>query len=419
MPMRLTRRRAIGAGLAAAASVALGGCRARAGALRFWAIGNEAMSLPALLDRLGIAGVDVQSLPWSAAHAKFLTAFAGDALPDLAQVGNSWLAELDAIGALEPVPARFAATIADQFDAVAQSNRIDGRLFGLPWYVDTRVQFYRTDMFARAGYAEPPLAWPDWKRALARIKQAQDAQGFAALLPLEEFEHLQGMALSTGARFLRDDHARGDFSSPEFRHALAFYKSLFDDGLAPVVTAPQIANRWSEFARGWFAVYPSGPWTVADMRRRLPPEAQDLWATAPNPGPNGAGAGAPGGSSLVVFARGERKRAAWDVIERLLTREAQSALNDATGNLPARRSAWRTARLGADPVFTPFARQLQWARPLPKIPEWERVVTEMQVVAQRMVRGEFTVPAAAAEMDRRVDAILAKRRWLLDRGAWA
>ena len=40
----------------------------------------------------------------------------------------------------------------------------------------------------------------------------------------------------------------------------------------------------------------------------------------------------------------------------------------------------------------------------------------MQIVAERMVRGEFTVDAAAAEIDVRADRLLEKRRWMLERG---
>ena len=47
----------------------------------------------------------IQPLPWSAAHEKLLTGYAGGSLPDLGQVGNSWIAELTAIGAIQPVPA--------------------------------------------------------------------------------------------------------------------------------------------------------------------------------------------------------------------------------------------------------------------------------------------------------------------------
>lgn len=63
-----------------------------------------------------------------------------------------------------------------------------------------------------------------------------------------------------------------------------------------------------------------------------------------------------------------------------------------------------------------FGRQLQRARPVPKVPEWERVVTEMQIVAERMVRGEYTPRTAATEIDRRADRLLEKRRWMLERG---
>lgn len=412
----LSRRSVLAAGLAGTASVALGGCARASDAPTLWAIGNEAANLPRLLPRLGLGHVGVQALPWSGAHQKLLTGYVGDALPDLAQVGNSWIAELAALGALDPVPADLGIG-PDQFDAVLASNRIDGRLMAAPWYVDTRVQFYRTDLFARAGYDAPPLEWQGWKTALARIR----AQGtdYGVLLPLDEFEHLQTFALSAGARFLRDEGTRGAFSSPVFVEALGFYKSLFDERLAPIVTGAQIANRWAEFARGWFATYPSGPWMIGEMRDRLPAAMQDAWATALNPGPDGAGAAAPGGSSFVVFAEGQRKREAWDIVRRLLAPDAQLALHHATGDLPALRPVWDAADLAQDPIVAPFARQLELARPLPKVPEWERVVSEMQIVADRMVRGEFTVRAAAAEMDRRVDGILAKRRWMLDRDAAA
>lgn len=416
MRSRHSRREVLLNGLAAGTAAAvLGGCARQGDVPRFWAIGNEAASLPSLLQRIGLGDVEVQPLPWSGAHQKLLTGFVGGSLPDLAQVGNSWIAELAALGALDPVPTDFEFGT-DQFDAVLNSNRIGGRLVAVPWYVDTRVQFYRKDLFARAGHPSPPLDWHEWKAALARIRAQADGETYGVLLPLDEFEHLQTMALSTGATFLRDDGTRGAFVSPEFVEALGFYKSLFDERLAPIVTSAQIANRWAEFARGWFATYPSGPWMIEEMRGRLPAAMQDKWATAPNAGPGGPGAAAPGGSSLVVFAGGARREQAWDIVRRLLQPDAQLAFYRATGSLPALRSVWTEAALAQDRMVTPFARQLDLARPLPKVPEWERVVNEMQIVADRMVRGEFTVRGAAAEMDARVDAIIAKRRWMIERG---
>lgn len=413
----MTRRRLCGT----LAALPLAACvRTPRDGLTVWAMGNEAASLPQLLTRVGRpAGappVAVQPLPWTAAHEKLLTGFAGGSLPAVAQLGNSWIAEFAAIGALAPVPASAQGLLDDQFDAVVDTNRIGGRTWAVPWYVDTRLQFYRKDLFARAGYAAPPLVWADWKRALRRVKALSGAGNYAVLLPLNEFEQLLTIALSAGARLLRDKDARGAFADPEFQAALAFYKSMFDEGLAPVAAAAQISNVWNEFARGFFAVFTSGPWTIGDMRKRLPVAMRDAWGTAPNPGPRGIGSAAPGGSSLAVFKGSGDTDAAWNLVRRLLAPDAQLAFQRLTGDLPARRSVWDRAGLTADPIVAPFAAQLERATALPKVPEWERIVTEMQVVAERMVRGEFSVAAAAREIDRRADRLLEKRRWMLDRG---
>src|SRR3546814_18714886 len=125
-------------------------------------MGNEAASLPALLGGIawptGAPPIAVQPLPWTAAHEKLLTGFAGGSLPSVGQVGNSWIAELAAIGALEPVPAYAKRLLHDQFGAVVDTKRIAGKTQGVPRYVDTRWQFYSKYLYARAGYVGPPEA---------------------------------------------------------------------------------------------------------------------------------------------------------------------------------------------------------------------------------------------------------------------
>ena len=49
-------------------------------------------------------GVRVRSRPCPGSRAReLLTAFAGDATPDIAQLGNTWLPEFQQLGALEPL----------------------------------------------------------------------------------------------------------------------------------------------------------------------------------------------------------------------------------------------------------------------------------------------------------------------------
>jgi len=51
------------------------------------------------------------------------------------------------------------------------------------------------------------------------------------------------------------------------------------------------------------------------------------------------------------------------------------------------------------------------------VPEWERIVTEMRLAAERAVHGDWSIDQAAAELDARADRILEKRRYLIARGA--
>ena len=391
--------------------------------LRFWTIGREGEVVEQLLPEFERAHpgvhVEVQQIPLTAAHEKLLTAFAGDALPDLAQIGNTWIPEFAALAALEPlqpyVDASKAVAQADYFPGIWDTNVIDGKLYGVPWYVDTRLLFYRTDLLAAAGFAQPPGSWDDWRRAMAAIKQRGGAGKYSVFLPLNEFEPLLGLALQQSDPLLRDDGTRGNFESPGFRRALAFYVEMFRNGWAPPMSNTQISNVWDEFSNGLFAFYITGPWNIGEFKRRLPAAMQDKWNTAPLPGPDGPGAGAAGGSSLAIFHSSTNKQLAWQLAEFLSTVPVQERFYDLTGDLPARRSAWDYPALAGEGYARAFREQLERAKPTPKVPEWERIAQEMQLMADRVIRGGMAEDAALREFDATTDAILAKRRALLAR----
>lgn len=364
--------------------------------------------------------VRVQQVPWTAAHEKLLTAFAGDTLPDLCQLGNTWLPEFAALNALADLGSRVAGSEAvvaeDYFPGIWDTNVIDGRLRGIPWYVDTRLLFYRSDLLRNAGFDAPPRSWPEWDKALAAIQREAGPGRYALLLPLNEFEPLLALALQQDDPLLRDSGSRGGFSSPGFRRALDYYAGFFRKGWAPTVGGAQISNVWAEFARGHFSFYISGPWNIGEFRRRLPPERRDDWMTAPLPGPEGPGASTAGGSSLVVFRTSRHPDAAWRLVEYLSEPAVQIRFHELTGNLPPRRTAWQDERLSADRHARAFREQLDRVKPTPKVPEWERIVNEMQMMAEQVARGAMDVEEATRALDRKVDAILEKRRWMLARG---
>jgi multiple sugar transport system substrate-binding protein len=407
--------------------LALGAC-ARAPdetALKFWTFGPEGEAVGELLVEFERAhpGVHVvaQNLPLSAMHEKLLTAFAGDALPDLCQLGNTWIPEFAALGALESLqPYVDASNVVrrdDYFAGIWDTNAVDGALYGVSWYVDTRLLFYRKDLLAQAGFDRPPRDWDEWRRALAAIKQRQGAERYAIFLPLNEFEPLLNLAIQQDDPLLRDGGTRGNFESPGFRRALDFYAEAFRAGWAPPINDTQIANVWDEFGKGWFAFYITGPWNIGEFKRRLPVEVRQQWGTAPLPGADGAGGGAAGGSSFAIFHGSAHKRLAWELIEFLSQAQQQQRFYALTGDLPARRTAWDAAGLDDDEYAKAFRVQLERVRPTPKIPEWERIANEMQLAAERVVRGAESADTALAALDAKIDGeILAKRRTLLARG---
>ncbi len=316
--------------------------------LRFWAMGREGEVVQELLpdferENPGVRVV-VQQIPWTAAHEKLLTAFVGHSTPDVAQLGNTWIAEFAALEALEPFDARRAPGIDSTsfFPGIWETNVIDGVPYGIPWYVDTRLLFYRRDLLERAGYSAMPETWSEWRSALEAIKRVVGDDAYPVFLPSNEFAPLVALGLQAGSPLVGDHGTRGAFSEPEFRRAFDFYLSLYRDRLAPPVSNNEIANMYQEFARGYITMLITGPWNLGEFRNRMPPEMQDAWATAPLPGPTGAASGVSlaGGSSLVVFRRTQHAAAAWRLVEFLSRPEQQVRFFQLTGDLPARRESW-------------------------------------------------------------------------------
>jgi len=366
--------------------------------------------------------VRVQQIPWNAAHEKLLTAFVGGTMPDIFQAGNTWIPELVALGALEALDDRMNSSEiiarADFFPGILDTNMIDGRTYGVPWYVDTRLLFYRTDTLQRAGYAQPPLTWTEWVDAMGRVKQAAPAD-YAILLPFAEWQTLVILALQLDADLLRDNDQYGNFRSPQFRQALDFYLAIFRRGLAPQAGEAQVANLYQDFAQGYFSMYITGPWNIGEFQRRLPAAMADRWATAAMPSPDGdsPGTSIAGGASLSIFRGCRNKEDAWKVVEYLSRPEQQAAFYRLTGDLPPRKSAWADGDLAANAYTLAFWKQLQRLRSTPKIPEWERIADAISRYTEAAIRGELAPDAALSALDADVDSILEKRRWMLQRSA--
>ena len=175
---------------------------------------------------------------------------------------------------------------------------------------------------------------------------------------------------------------------------------MFDNGFAPATSANQISNVWDEFARGAFTFYITGPWSIGEFKRRLPAEpASELDDGA------ATGTGRPG---LFRCGRLEPCRVQRLAAEEggvaarsiLVSARRPAALPRAHGQPAAAAQCLERRGLRQDVHARAFREQLERVKPAPKVPEWERIATEMQLVAEHMVQGGGMTIDAGGRRDR-------------------
>ncbi|MFL5527787.1 MAG: sugar ABC transporter substrate-binding protein [Gemmatimonadaceae bacterium] len=389
--------------------------------LRIWAMGREGEVLSELIPGFEKEHpnihVEVQQIPWTAAHEKLLTAYVGEATPDIAMLGNTWVPEFVALNSLAPLDS-FATQSTeirrdDFFPGIWKTNVVNGKTYGIPWYVDTRLIYYRTDLLAEAGYKEFPKTWAEWVAAMKTMKLRMGPSRFPLLMPTNEWPQPVIFAMDVGSPILRDGGRYGAFEQPEFRKAFDFYISFYRQGLASPVSSSQVSNLFQEFERGNIAMYISGPWYIGEFKNRLDSATQKKWMTAPMPGADGPGVSMAGGSSLSLFAGSQHKREAWTLMEYLSRPEVQLQFYRLTGDLPPRKTAWADTALANNKYTKAFRDQLERVVPLPQVPEWEEIATTIFEHGEQAIRGSRTIDQTLASLDRDVNAMLDKRRYLL------
>lgn len=392
--------------------------------LTFWAMGAEGEHIHSLVPQFEQLypriRVDVQVIPWGAAHEKLLTAYAGGSTPDVCQLGNTWIAEfqvLDALYSLDSLIHNSPLINKEMFfEGVWNTNVINGVVLGIPWYVDTRLLFYRQDLLKRAGYDHPPQTWKEWLDAARKIKafHGQEAGKYAVHFSLIFNDGYVPVILimDNEGKFLRDNNCYGAFDDPQTMEALRYYLTFFEEDLASR-SLTEFTNIYQGFARADFSMMVHGPWIVNELRKRAP-HLKGNWSTALMPRKKNRTSLAYG-ASLVIFKDSPHRQAAWKWIEFLSQSETQIQFFRLSGDLPAVREAWKAPELQSDEEIRAFYRQLNHVTPTPLIAEWEQIYVKIQEHLELVIHERMTLEEAVVQLNRAVDRILEKRRWLLSR----
>ncbi|MCU7494436.1 MAG: sugar ABC transporter substrate-binding protein [Ignavibacteria bacterium] len=392
--------------------------------ITFWALGAEGETVEKLVpgfekENPGIHVV-VQMIPWTTAQEKLITAYASNNTPDACQLGNTWVPQFQALDALENLDSWVKASQVikqnEYFSGIWDTNVLDGSIYGIPWYIDTRLLFYRTDILAQAGYSTPPRTWAELYEVSKKIKQkAGNSERYAIYLPTNEWAPFITFGIQNGSSILKDNGRYGDFSGAKFMKAFDYLVKFHKEGLAPTGIS-QVTNVYQAFAEGYFAMYISGPWNVKEFSRWMTGSLKDKWMTATLPAPEAgkAGLSLAGGSSLVIFKRSSHKAEVWKFFEYLSRPRVQMQFYREINDLPAIKAAWQDTALSRNKYMKAFFEQFHHVVATPKVPEWEQIAfSKVQLYAELAARNVMPVKSALSALDKDVDNILEKRRWLL------
>ena len=83
-----------------------------------------------------------------------------------------WPAQFAAIGYIEDISERVPESEREAFlPSTIKSNTYKGKLYGVPWYTDAGLLYYRKDLLDESGFSEPPKTWDELKQMAKQVKE--------------------------------------------------------------------------------------------------------------------------------------------------------------------------------------------------------------------------------------------------------
>jgi multiple sugar transport system substrate-binding protein len=349
------------------------------------------------------ATVKVTAVPWEAAHDKISAAIASGKTPDVSLIGTTWMGEFAKAGGLDPTPDGLVKD-SDFYDGAWGSTVVGNTSYGVPWYVETRVLYYRTDLAKKAGWDKAPTTWDEFSKFAADLKKS-GVKYPVSLQPGQtgSWQTVLPFAWSNGAKVTNGSGTEYSIDSPQMSEALNYYKSFFDKGYSQtrMLDPGELENG---FAKGTYGSFISGPWHIG-----LVEDAgltKDKYAVAPLPGKDsGPGTSFTGGGDLAVFKDAKNRDGAWKLVRWLSDAQTQSKWYDTVKDLPAVKGAWQSGDLAGDQQLQVFGRQLDSAEAPPAVPSWEQVASVIDGDVEKAVRGSVPTSDAVADMQKQAKSI--------------
>lgn len=350
--------------------------------------------------------VNYQVQQWNGIQDKLTTALAGNATPDVIELGNTQSAKFAASGGLLDLSDK-VADLGNQswLKGMTESGQWDGKQFAVPFYSANRFVVYRTDLFKAAGIDRPPTSIDEWIQDGQKLAAANRANPkFTALyLPGQAWYVLASLIWDQGGDLAVKSGGKwqGALDTPQALAGIRSYEQVYKAmSKAPADTDEATPQQSEVFAKGDVAMMIALPWeanSALAANRRLTGKL----GTFPIPS-HTAGQTAPvflGGSDLAIPAGSANQNLAYDWVKLMLSEKYQTRLAKENGAIPASANLGQTV-LGNDPLLGSMVKSSSNGEITPNDPTWAAVeagANPLKDMMTKILSGKASVDQAARE----------------------
>ncbi|HRW06048.1 MAG TPA: extracellular solute-binding protein [Caldilineaceae bacterium] len=295
----------------------------------------------------GEVNATLEVVSWPEGKNVLLTQISGGQPPDIFNGSGQWLLEFQSADELAELDDLMGADLLSNFwESGIQAMTVNGKLYGMPYFLDPRGLYYRTDLFEAAGLAAPET-FADVREAAKAIHNPPAVYGMG-LGPGDYWWYAWVGAVGGGnnlSRWTEDGHTR--IASEEGLAAAQFLADIvLTDGTAQ--PSPASANRDADlqplFLGGQMAILETGSWMPTIINNDAP-DLQFALASLPV-----AEAGMQHGNvfwpdCVMMAQQSEKKEAAAELLKFMFNAENRLAFAKQRGVIPER------VDVGADPAY--------------------------------------------------------------------
>ncbi len=379
----------------------------------FWSEPYQKLALDTLIkefEQKNDCKVELTQLSWNDGKTKLFAAFNSNTAPDVLELGSDWVAQFSDAGVLASLPPD-SMNIDNFIEFSKQPSYWKGKLFAIPWIVDTRVLFYNKDLLRMSGMpAIPPITLDEVQFLAERINSPQEGVfgwGANGSDPHRLYKKIMYFFWTMGNPIFNDQN-RLDLNSEGNVKALNKYVELSRYGI--IDSQRQLD---ALFTRGRIALLISGGWLLEKIKNENP----DMdFGTALVPGVNDLngirqGISFAGGEYLAISKQAKNKELAKEFI-RYMTK-GENAIRFCKkvieAGFPADKNNYNDPYYKSQPNRETFAKQLEYARMTPVLPEWLEIEAIIEQAAEAALLGQESSDVALKKAHTAIRKLMMKK----------